>query len=272
MAVHLPPPRYGFLINAARCIDCRACLVACSVENNVSMTTTRIWIKGTGVKGIFPNLLRYTAPFHCMHCKDPSCVSACTVGALQRNKDGIVVYDKDICIGCRYCMYACPFGVPNYEWDQRFPLIVKCDVCISRLEEGQQPACAATCPPNAIQFGKYEDMLAEAHKQIKAHSEKYVQHVYGEYENGGTATLYISPVPFEEMGFPIGGPTSPAYFNRLVIHGTPAVAGAVALGLTGIYLTIKNQREEGMQERQETEKRNLPTFPEGSDDHAAKAA
>ena len=114
----------------------------------------------------------------------------------------IVTYDQDICIGCRYCMYACPFGVPNYEWDQQFPLVVKCDMCVSRLGEGQQPACAATCPTGAIKFGKYEDMLAEAHQRISDHPGKYIDHVYGEAENGGTATLYISPVPFEELGFP----------------------------------------------------------------------
>ena len=139
MAEYTTRPRYGFLIDASKCIDCRTCMVACSVENNVSMKSTRIWIKETGVTGTYPDLQRFTAPFHCMHCQDPSCVSACTVGALQRNEDGIVKYDRDICIGCRYCMYACPFGVPNYEWEAQFPLVVKCDMCFSRLEEGPGP-------------------------------------------------------------------------------------------------------------------------------------
>jgi formate dehydrogenase iron-sulfur subunit len=237
--------KYGFLIDASRCIDCRACLVACSVENNVGMNNTRIWIHDTQVMGEFPDLKRYSAPFHCMHCIDPSCVSACTVGALQQNEDGIVTYDADRCIGCRYCMYACPFEVPNFEWDERFALIVKCDLCISRLEEGRQPACAATCPTRAIQFGLREDMLHMAHERIESSPGRYIDHVYGEYENGGTSTFYISPVPFDQLGFPTTSQSeSPAYFNRLVTHGTPTVAAGVAIGMTGIYLAIKRQAKD----------------------------
>jgi Fe-S-cluster-containing dehydrogenase component len=209
------------------------------------METTRIWIKETGVTGQFPNLERYSAPYHCMHCEDPSCVSACTVGALKKGEKGIVTYDEDRCIGCRYCMYACPFEVPNYEWEKQLPLIVKCDLCISRLGEGEsEPACAATCPTDAIIFGKKGDMLAQAHQRIETSPGKYINHVYGETENGGTATYYVSPVPFEELGFPTTESTlSPAYSNRLVTHGTPAVAGAVAIGLSGVYLTIKHHEE-----------------------------
>lgn len=235
---------YGFLIDASRCIDCRACLVACSVENEVPMETTRIWIQETGVQGEFPNLARFSAPYHCMHCDDPSCVSACTVGALQKGDDGIVTYDQDRCIGCRYCMYACPFEVPNYEWQQQLPLIVKCDMCVSRLGEGEaEPACAATCPTDAIIFGKREEMLAEAHSRIAKNPGKYVDHVYGESENGGTGTFYVSPVPFEDLGFPPAGEMSPAYSNRLVTHGTPTVAGVVAVGLSSAYLTIKHHEQ-----------------------------
>ena len=236
----------GFLIDASRCIDCRACLVACSVENQVSNDVSRIWIKETGVTGQFPNLARFSAPYHCMHCDDPSCVSACTVGALQKSANGIVTYDIDRCIGCRYCMYACPFEVPNFEWDVQLPLIVKCDMCVARLSGGEaEPACAATCPTDAITFGEKSNMLAQAHQRIELNSERYVNHVYGETENGGTGTFYVSPVPFEELGFPTGGVVSPAYSNRLVTHGTPAVAGSVAIGLSGIYLTIKRHHHDG---------------------------
>jgi formate dehydrogenase iron-sulfur subunit len=234
--------KYGFLIDASRCIDCRACLVACSVENNVPMEHTRIWINETGIRGEYPDLERHSAPFHCMHCLDPSCVSACTVGALQQNEDGIVIYDNDRCIGCRYCMYACPFEVPNFEWEQRLALIVKCDLCVNRLAEGGQPACAATCPTQAIQFGTREEMLSLAHALIESHPDRYLDHVYGEHENGGTSTFYISPVPFEELGFPVTEQEeSPAHFNRLVTHGTPTVAAGVAIGMTAIYLAIERQ-------------------------------
>jgi formate dehydrogenase iron-sulfur subunit len=233
---------YGFLIDASRCIDCRACLIACSVENDVSMTHTRIWMKDTGIVGDYPDLKHFTAPYHCMHCVDPSCVSACTVGALQQNEDGIVTYDNDRCIGCRYCMYACPFEVPHFEWDQQFALITKCDMCVARLKEGQkEPACAATCPSGAIQFGKRDDMLTLAHERIASEPDRYVDHVFGEHENGGTSTFYISPVPFDKIGFPAVQTTqSPAEFNRMATEdGTPVIAGTVALGMTGIYLALE---------------------------------
>lgn len=240
---------FGFLIDASRCIDCRACLVACSVENNVSMKNTRIWIKETGVTGEFPDLKRYTAPFHCMHCVDPSCVSACTVGALQQNEDGIIVYDDDRCIGCRYCMYACPFEVPHFEWSKQFSLITKCDLCVSRLAEGEtEPACAATCPTDAIQFGSRGDMLALAHERIRSQPERYVDHIFGEHENGGTSTFYISPVPFDQLGFPsIETTESPAHFNRIATEeGTPIIAATAAIGMTGIYLALEhNSKKNG---------------------------
>ncbi len=248
--------KYGFLIDASRCIDCRSCLVACSVENNVAMKSTRIWIKDSGVTGEFPSLERYTAPFHCMHCIDPSCVSACTVGALQKNEDGIITYDNDACIGCRYCMYACPFEVPHFQWDQQFALITKCDLCVSRLEEGQaKPACAATCPTDAIQFGLREDMLALAHDRIKSQPERYVQQIFGEFENGGTSTFYISPVPFQELGFPtIETTQSPAEFNRMATEvGTPIIAATAALSMTSIYLALEHKEKKNTEHKAETD-------------------
>jgi formate dehydrogenase iron-sulfur subunit len=241
--------KYGFLIDASRCIDCRACLVACSAENNVPMDTTRIWIKDSKVTGEFPNLEHYTAPFHCMHCTDPSCVSACTVGALEKNEDGIITYDNEACIGCRYCMYACPFEVPHFEWEHQFALITKCDLCVTRLGEGAaEPACAATCPTDAIQFGDHQEMLAMAHERIRNEPERYVDHVFGEHENGGTSTFYISPVPFDQLGFPtIETMESPAHFNRMATEeGTPIIAASAAIGMTGIYLALEhNSKKNG---------------------------
>ena len=238
--------KYGFLIDASRCIDCRACLVACSVENDVPMTHTRIWIKETGVTGEFPNLKKFTAPYHCMHCTDPSCVSACTVGALQQNQDGIITYDNDRCIGCRYCMYACPFEIPHFQWDQQLALIVKCDLCVARLERGQtEPACADTCPTDAIQFGKREEMLALAHERIDKEPNRYINHVFGEFENVGTSTFYISPIPFEQLGFPTTKQEgSPAVLNRMTTEkGTPIIAGTVLTGMTGIYLALEHREK-----------------------------
>ncbi len=244
MSENIQKGKYGFLIDASLCIDCRSCMVACSAEHNVPMSSTRIWMKGTGVMGTFPDLSQHTAPFHCMHCDDPSCVSACTVGALQRNEDGIVVYDAHRCIGCRYCMYACPFEVPNMNLEEQLPLIVKCDMCEDRLSQDMEPACAATCLTGAIQFGTREEMLHKA-KIRMAENPALCDHIYGEHENGGTSTLYISPISCDELCFPCVGTHSTAYSNRQVTHTTPTVAGAAVLALSGIFLAIKHFSDSG---------------------------
>ena len=244
MSENIQKGKYGFLIDASLCIDCRSCMVACSAEHNVPMSSTRIWMKSTGVLGTFPELSRHTAPFHCMHCDDPSCVSACTVGALRRNEDGIVVYDAYRCIGCRYCMYACPFEVPNMNLEEQLPLIVKCDMCEDRLGQNMEPACAATCLTGAIQFGTREEMLHKAKIRMDENP-ALCDHIYGENENGGTSTLYLSPTSCDELCFPCVGTHSTAYSNRQVTHTTPTVAGAAVLALSGIFLAIKHFGDAG---------------------------
>jgi formate dehydrogenase iron-sulfur subunit len=154
-------------------------------------------------------------------------------------------------------MYACPFEVPHFEWEQRFALIVKCDLCVARLKAGaQQPACSATCPTQAIQFGTYEAMLDLAHQRLQTEPQRYINHVFGENENGGTSTFYISPVPFEQLGFPAAISTkSPAEFNRKVTEiGTPVLAGSVALGMTGIYLALEHKEKKQAESKPEATK------------------
>ena len=148
--------------------------------------------------------------YHCMHCDAPDCMSACPVGAYSKRADGPVVYDPDKCIGCRYCMNACPFGVPHFDFDKGLiqgAFIDKCTMCPQRIDNGQEPACVATCPTEALKFGERADLLDEAHARIQAHPERYVNHVYGETENGGTSYLILSHVPFKELGLPDLGPT-----------------------------------------------------------------
>ncbi len=195
----------AFLFDATRCIDCRACMVACSVENKIEMDKTSIWVAGIGLKGEYPQLVRASMVYHCMHCEDPDCLSACPVGSYTKRPDGPVIYDPKKCIGCRYCMNACPFGVPHFDYNKGLlegAFIDKCTMCPQRIDIGQEPACVATCPTDALVFGERSDLIAEAHRRIQAHPARYIDHVYGEAENGGTSYLILSHVPFRELGLP----------------------------------------------------------------------
>jgi Fe-S-cluster-containing dehydrogenase component len=139
----------------------------------------------------------------CMHCQDPACVSACPTGALTKHESGAVRYDVSRCIGCRYCMLACPFQIPAYEYHEAVtPRVRKCTFCLDRVAEDRvQPACASICPEEAIMFGRRSDVIAEAHRRIEADPARYERRVYGETEVGGTCWLYLSGVPFEQLGF-----------------------------------------------------------------------
>jgi formate dehydrogenase iron-sulfur subunit len=194
-----------FLFDATRCIDCRACMVACSVENKIPMDKTRIWVAGVGLKGEYPNLERASMVYHCMHCNEPDCLSACPVGAYSKRLDGPVIYNPKKCIGCRYCMNACPFGVPHFDWDKGLiegAYIDKCTMCPQRIDIGLEPACVATCPTEALKFGERDDLLKYAHDRLAAQPARYISHVYGETENGGTSYFILSNVPFKELGLP----------------------------------------------------------------------
>ena len=196
---------HAFLFDATRCIDCRACMVACSVENNIAMDKTRIWVAGIGIKGEFPELETASMVYHCMHCEHPDCMSACPVDAYSKREDGPVIYNPDVCIGCRYCMNACPFGVPHFDYDKGIidgAFIDKCTMCPQRIDVGLEPACVATCPTDALESGDRDELLAIAHARIAAHPERYIDHVYGEFEKGGTSYLILSHVPFAELGLP----------------------------------------------------------------------
>ncbi len=246
-----------FLFDATRCIDCRACMVACSVENKIPMNKTRIWVAGVGLIGEFPSLERASMVYHCMHCNEPDCLSACPVGAYSKRPDGPVLYDPKKCIGCRYCMNACPFGVPHFDYDKGLidgAFIDKCTMCTQRIDVGLQPACVATCPTGALMFGERDELLKYAHDRLTAQPARYINHVYGETENGGTSYLILSHVPFNELGLPPLTSTPVKDVSEAVMGVTIPFAlgwGAVLTG-TAVGVHLVNQKKEADAKKLET--------------------
>ena len=247
----------GVLVDMTRCIGCKACVVACkewhelpyvvppfdptlgapplSATAYTTMQFEEIETADGAVDWAF-------AKHQCMHCEHPTCASACPVQALEKTAEGAVVYDSDLCMGCRYCMLACPFNIPKFQWGEINPEIAKCDFCADRIQAGLTPSCAAACPTETIQFGDREELLAEAKARIAAEPGKYVPHIYGEHENGGTSWVYLSSVPFAELGFPEVPDTNPAEHASRQMLAVPVVAG-VGLALFGgaVWFTRRKQ-------------------------------
>jgi formate dehydrogenase iron-sulfur subunit len=250
------------LVDTTKCVGCWWCYAACKQAHNLPETikpdpnnppklNSDVWTTlSTSKKGgewLF-------AKRQCMHCEHPACVEACVVGALEKTPDGPVIYDDRKCIGCRYCMVACPFGVPNFEWEDPTPWIRKCTFCADRLAEGLAPACVSACPTGALKFGEREDLLAEARGRIATEPKKYIDYIYGEKEAGGTSWLYISAVPLEKLGFPDLG-SEPVTINAARAMGmVPPVLLGVAAVMTGVYWLTKrrqklDQAEDGDKEK-----------------------
>jgi len=240
----LPPNALGILYDATLCIGCQVCVGACKQANNMPVEhragTDPLWENPIDLSAKTLNVIKeYNSgkggekdsingysfiKRHCMHCVDAACVSACPVSALTKNPDnGIVTYNKDACIGCRYCQIACPFNIPKFEWNSPFPRIFKCQLCTHLIAKGGYSACCAACPTGASLFGPVADLKAEAKRrlemvpgkyydfpvsatfsgQTQSHKAKqYVPHVYGESEVGGTQYLMLAGVPFEKLGLP----------------------------------------------------------------------
>jgi tetrathionate reductase subunit B len=174
---------YAFVIDVARCIDCRACLVACSVENNVPLDHTRIWVHDQGVQGEWPELTRVFVPYNCMHCEHPPCTEVCVSGATYKDElNGLVLVNQDACIGCGYCVEACPYGVRYI--DQERGVVDKCNACIQRVEVGLEPACVATCVGKSRLFGDLNDSTSEV--SVALRSAKSVTML--DYEKDGVDT------------------------------------------------------------------------------------
>lgn len=202
---------FAMLYDSTICVGCNACTNACREWNETTdVTDSRGYYDApmeldsdtwTLIQLYQEDNEEYAfVKRQCMHCIDPGCVSGCPVSALEKTPEGPVVYNPDRCIGCRYCQYTCPFHIPRFEWDERIPVVTKCTFCNDRLAVGDGPACAEICPTGALIWGKRGDLVAEAEDRIDRGAGRYINHVYGKDDAGGTSVLYLAAVPFEKLG------------------------------------------------------------------------
>jgi formate dehydrogenase iron-sulfur subunit len=231
---------HGLLFDATLCIGCGACSAACKEQNGLPLpieerTTAATWTVVEKHNGVHVRRL-------CMHCEEPTCVSVCPVGAMRKDAAGPVVYDGKKCIGCRYCIMACPFGVPKYQWDRPVPVVGKCVMCAPRIAAGKPTACASVCPTGATRFGSREDLVREARARIAGDPSRYVDHIYGLEEAGGTSVLMIAGVPFGDLGFPTNVPNEPLPgYTWRVLSKLPDVVGFAAVFLFGVHWITKRR-------------------------------
>jgi formate dehydrogenase iron-sulfur subunit len=254
----------ALLNDLTKCLGCRGCQVACKAWNGqpadpgrnlgsyenpprldhqtwTRITFTEIEDPGQGRSWVFTKR-------QCMHCLEPGCQAACPVGALKATPQGPVVYDEKKCIGCRYCMLACPFGVPRFEWFETLPHVSKCTMCADRLAGGLIPACVQTCPSGALLFGPRKELLALARSRIEAGPGLYVDHIFGEKEAGGCNMLYLSPVTYSSLGLSqVGTEPVARHADRAMAPVPLAFAGVTGI-LSGIYWLAKRREKVGRDE------------------------
>ncbi|TSA10407.1 MAG: hydrogenase 2 operon protein HybA [Comamonadaceae bacterium] len=257
----VPTEALGLLYDATLCVGCKACVAACKEVNNNPpefSTEDHLWDTPLDTSGYTFNLIKMYRngtmetkdaevngyafmKTSCMHCADPSCVSACPVSAMIKDAvTGIVSYEPSACVGCRYCVVACPFGIPKYQYDSPTGKIGKCELCRHRTKDGHYSACAEVCPTGATLAGRTSDLLLEAKRRLalkpgsvaryprgklggpdqsyEGPVGKYLQHVYGEKEYGGTQVLKLSSVSFDKVGMPDLPPKSSAATSETIQH------------------------------------------------------
>ena len=263
----------AILIDTTKCIGCRACQVACKSWNDLkggkaafsdTWSNPRFLSSNQYNRIIFREISRpegqvewHFISRRCMHCNDPACASACPVGALVKMPEGPVIYDDSKCIGCRYCMMACPFQIPKFQWESAVPLIRKCTFCADRQAIGLAPSCVTTCPTGTLQFGERRALLQEAHRRIGAAPKRYYPQVYGEKIAGGTSNLYLTAVSFEELGLTHQGfrtdlgDVPQGLYGREWMSKVPFVGMAVGALAVGLHYLHQRRAEVHAEERKE---------------------
>ena len=263
-----PPEALGLLYDATRCVGCQSCVAACSQANAIQPDTRFNGLHQINydLTSTTKNIIKLYRPAdgksysyvkqQCMHCVDPACVAGCMFKGLKKDvKTGVVTWNAKLCVGCRYCEIACPYHIPKFQWEGFNPKIVKCELCKERLTKGQQPACSTVCPVHAVIFGKRSELLAEAKRRIKENPGKYYQdRVYGEREGGGTQCLYLSHVPFANLGLPeLPEESVPQKYLKWQkrVYSYLAVPAVLYASVVGVIRNNWKDHQEHMQEEQE---------------------
>lgn len=257
--VTLSPERKGVLVDTTVCVGCRKCEWACKGAHNFEQgnfeeyqndetldNMRRPTVNSLTVVNKYIDEGTRTIKLQCMHCDHPACVSACIVGAIAKDKNGAVIWDTDKCIGCRYCMVACPFQIPAFEYEKALdPKIVKCDFCIDRTVEGKLPACVNICPVEALTYGTREELIMEARRRIKNHPDKYKDHIFGENEVGGTSWLYLADKELAGSVFPKLGNNPAPGVSESIQHGLFAyfVPPIAVYALLGGIMWLSKEKE-----------------------------
>lgn len=246
----------GVLVDTTRCVGCRTCEESCAEANKLPDPNTGDDSVLEGFRETSPSnwsvINRFKtskgevfAKKQCMHCNQPACATACLVKAMLKTPEGPVIWRGDKCMGCRFCMVSCPFDVPKFEFDSANPRILKCVMCHKRLAKGEPPACAENCPEEAVVAGKRRALLREARQRILKHPKRYVDHIYGEHEAGGTGYLYLSGVPFEQLRMrgDLGTVAYPA-LTKEFLYSVPVVFTVLPALLLGLSKAAE-RREKG---------------------------
>ena len=254
--------RFAVLTDLTKCVGCRSCERACVHVNNLPLPAVGSFADPSVYqKKRWPDARAYTVvnayenrkwvkpvyrKIQCHHCIEPACVSACLVGALKKTPEGAVIYKEELCIGCRYCMTACPFNIPAFDYHSATrPAIQKCNMCYRRISRGMVPACVEACPVQANIFGKRSRLMKLARERI-ATDKRYVDHIYGEREAGGTDWLYLSGVPFEAAGFDMNVEKRPyPEFTKGFLSAVPIVLVTWPVLLGGMAVLARRGKENG---------------------------
>lgn len=243
----------AILFDATLCVGCGECYSACKDSNHLPETNSDFLKDHLGAN-TYTVVEQYEDVYSrklCMHCVDPTCVSVCPVGAFTKTELGAVIYDEDKCLGCRYCMQACPHHIPRYEWSKVNPRVRKCIMCYDRIKNGEQTACAEACAAEATIFGDRDELIKIAEQRLAENPDNYYQHIYGLEEAGGTNVLVLSPVPFDKLGFATNLPKEPLpTYTAKALEKIPGVVAGGGAFLAAMYWLTKRKNKIAEEEKQ----------------------